>query len=519
MVNLEYKLKQIRELIDEGAYFTINRARQYGKTTILNALVSYLQTDYIVVSLDFQALGNASFQDENSFSLTFASYFLRELQWMDYHNLKGMENAISGLESAVEKRDSRFALYQLFDCLISICSSAPKPIVLMIDEADSATNNQVFLDFLAQVRFYYLERDKKETPAFWSVILAGVYDVKNLKGRYRSDEEHKRNSPWNIAVKFKVDMSFSIEEIAGMLYEYEMDHKTGMDVFYMAQLLHDDTSGYPYLVSDLCKIMDEDLTGTKRYPDKSSVWSEEGFLEAERILLSEKNTLFESLINKLIDYPELNNMLYSMLFTGKNIVFNPDNPALDIAVMFGFVMNNCGSVVLANRIFEIRLYNYYLSSNELQNLEMYKLSLQDRIQFITEGRLNMRLVIERFVAHFTDLYGDRPETFLKEEGRKFFLLYLRPIINGTGNYYIEARTRGLRRTDVIVDYHGEQFIIELKIGHGEEYNRRGEEQLAGYLDAYHTKVGYMISFNFNRNKQIGVHEIAVGDKLIIEAVV
>lgn len=42
-------------------------------------------------------------------------------------------------------------------------------------------------------------------------------------------------------------------------------------------------------------------------------------------------------------------------------------------------------------------------------------------------------------------------------------IYLRPIINGIGNYYIESRTRNKERTDVIVDYGGEQFVIELKI--------------------------------------------------------
>ncbi len=33
----------------------------------------------------------------------------------------------------------------------------------------------------------------------------------------------------------------------------------------------------------------------------------------------------------------------------------------------------------------------------------------------------------------------------------------------TGNYYLEAQTRDARRTDVIVDYLGEQFVVELKI--------------------------------------------------------
>lgn len=49
----------------------------------------------------------------------------------------------------------------------------------MIDEADSATNNQVFLDFLALLRGYYIRREKMAT--FQSVILAGVYDIKNIK--------------------------------------------------------------------------------------------------------------------------------------------------------------------------------------------------------------------------------------------------------------------------------------------------------------------------------------------------
>ena len=31
--------------------------------------------------------------------------------------------------------------------------------------------------------------------------------------------------------------------------------------------------------------------------------------------------------------------------------------------------------------------------------------------------------------------------------------------------------------------------------------------------------GYMLSFNFNRHKEIGVKEIVLGDKILIEAVV
>ena len=72
---------------------------------------------------------------------------------------------------------------------------------------------------------------------------------------------------------------------------------------------------------------------------------------------------------------------------------------------------------------------------------------------------------------------------------------------------------------MIVDYRGEQFVIELKIWRGNEYNTRGEKQLFAYLDYYHLEKGYMLSFNFNKKKQIGVKEIVLGDKILIEAVV
>ena len=190
-----------------------------------------------------------------------------------------------------------------------------------------------------------------------------------------------------------------------------------------------------------------------------------------------------------------------------------------MAAMFGFIKNQNGQVEVANRIFETRLYNLYLSAEELRNQDICRRSTADKSQFITDGHLNMRRILEKFAKHFHELYGNREDTFKEEEGRTYFLLYLRPIINGTGNYYIEARTRSMTRTDLIVDYHGEQYVVEMKIWHGNEYNNRGERQLAGYLDDYGLKKGYMISFNFNKKKEVGVKEIAIGDKVLIEAVI
>lgn len=539
MVDLTDRISQIRKMVDAGDYFTINCARQYGKTTTLTALAKALDQDYFVVSLDFQVLGSAAFQNENAFSLAFLKIFLREMKRQE-NKIIGMEELIAEIQEAFQRRDGRFDLLALFEYLLSVCGDSEKALVLMIDEVDSASNHQVFLDFLAQLRSYYLERDTKGTKTFHSVILAGVYDVKKLKRKLRSEDEHKRTSPWNIAADFDVEMSLSEQGIAGMLREYEEECHTGMDIEELAGLLYHYTSGYPYLVSRLCKLMDEKICSTDIWKQSSdrgkasaavaekysteisghsqNVWTKNSFLEAVRMLLSENNMLFESLIGKLSDYPELNRMLRELLFLGKSITYSPTNSAINLASMFGFIKNESGKAVPANRIFDTLLYNHFLSEDEIHSLEIYKASLQDKNQFIEGKRLKMRRILEKFVQHFHELYGNRKESFA-EEGRRYFLLYLRPIINGVGNYYVEARTRSLGRTDIIVDYCGEQFVIETKIWRGNEYNTRGENQLAGYLDDYGLDQGYMLSFCFNKKKQIGVHEVIAKGKVIIEAVV
>lgn len=519
MVNLNNRLEQMKKMVDKGNYFAINRARQYGKTTTLAALASYLKDEYIVVFLDFQMIGNAMYENEDSFARAFAVCFLDEFEPECTDRRERPDCAVKELKNILENQRESFYLMQLFRCLTAICEQADRPVVLMIDEIDSAANNQVFLDFLSQLRNYYLQRERKGTVTFHSVILAGVYDVKNLKRKLRTEEEHRMNSPWNIAVNFDLDMSFSKEEIAGMLREYEADRSIRMDVDAMASWIYDETSGYPFLVCRLCKIMDEELPGTNGFEELPETWSREGFLAAVRIVILEKNTLFDSLNHKLDEYPELERVICKLLFNGEKILYNPDMEEIDIAVMFGFVRREEASIAIANRIFETRLYNRFLASEEWKENSITQASFLDKSGFVIGGCLNVQRILEKFVVHFQELYGDEDWKFVEEYGRRFFLLYLRPIINGTGNYYVEAQTRDKKRTDVIIDYHGEQFIIEMKIWHGKEYHERGEAQLVEYLDRYHKQTGYMLSFNFNKKKETGVFERIVGNKRIFEAVV
>lgn len=503
MVNLDSRLQAIRKLIDAGQYITINRGRQYGKTTTLKALTRTLSDSYYVLDMDFQtAMSGAAFETEESFVHTFTESFCFLFEMTDTND--ELDEQLAAMKKAAS---NPLRLSELFRYLVRICKKADKPIILLIDEVDSASNNQVFLDFLAQLRGYYLNRDT--VPTFQSVILAGVHDIRNLQLKIRPDAEHKHNSPWNIATALEVDMSFSPDDIAGMLRDYEADHSTGMDIAAISQMIYDYTSGYPVLVSMICKFIDE----------KDLTWTVQGVKQAVRQILFVQAPLFESLINKLEQYPPLRQQVTALLEKGSRIPYRPDDEATKQAIMFGFAKVQNGSLIIANRIFETRFYDRLLTEPEAQQSPMYLAGEREKPEFVRNGRLNMELILEKFAEYFHDIYGEQTERFIENDGRKLFLIYLRPIINGTGNYYIEAQTRDLTRTDVIVDYLGAQYIIEMKIWRGKEYNERGEQQLREYLDYYHIDKGYLLSFNFNQSKQIGTKTVQVGDKTVFEAVV
>ena len=508
MVDISDRVAQMRAMVERGDYFCVNRARQYGKTTTLAALRRALAGDFEVVSLDFQALGHASFATEGAFVSSFCRIVL------DRWDAPPVPSpAREDLQALARDRSGAALLDDLFGALRGWLLASTRPVVLIIDEVDSATNNQVFLDFLAQLRLQYLGREENPAyPAFRSVILAGVTDVRHLKAKIRPDDQAKVNSPWNIAADFRVEMGFSRQDVEGMLSGFEADRATGMDVCTVAAELVAWTGGYPFLVSRLCQLVDE----------RGLAWDAAGVDAAVRLLLNERNTLFDSLAGKLEAYPELDSTLRRILMDGERIPYAPDQDDIAQLEMYGFVTRGSDNAVrIANRIFETRLYDLFVVEDKLAGSPMYTAGDLGRSKFVRDGRLDMCAVLEGFRRTYVEVFGppEEGERFGEFDGRRQFLLYLKPIINGTGNYYIEAQTRDQTRTDVIVDYLGERFVVELKVWRGRSRHEEGEEQLRGYLEHFGLAVGYLLSFNFSRSKEPGLSRVAVGDKVLWEETV
>ena len=508
MVDITNRLGDIEKRVAKGEYITINRGRQYGKTTTLYHLAQRLSKDYVVFSISFECMGESEFRTKGTLAYSFWEQVQMAFEYVNITHLEDdAKNIILNIVAQyAEKREVPFATFE--KSISDVCAKNAKPIVLIIDEVDNASNYESFIEMLRMLRTKYLKR--MQVPTFQSVILAGVYDIKNLKLKVRPESDHQYNSPWNIAVPFKADMSLPKDGIEQMLQEYEADHNTGMNISEMAQMVWDYSSGYPYFVSRLCQLIDEEQLG----------WNKEGIMSAvKKILIEGNNTFFDDLNKKLETFPQMAEILKDILYYGKSISYNSDNKILNIAAMFNYIKPVNGKVRIFNRIIETRLYNKFSSDEEISDV-LYTKGDTDRNQFIEGGVLKMDKILERFAVHFNDIYGKRDTEFKEEEGRRFFMLYIKPIINGTGNYYIEAETRDRSRTDMIIDYLGTQYIIEMKIWRGNAYNERGEQQLTEYLDYYHVNKGYMLSFCFNKSKETGiVRRLKIGDKEIVEAVV
>ena len=342
----------IEEYIEHGEYFTMNRARQFGKTTTLEQLYQKLKEQYLVLDISFEAA------DDCFVSLyTLAQGFTNKVaSVLDESDVS--ENLIQLWKDPIDKD---LPLDSLNTKITDFCRSCGKEVILMVDEVDKSSDNQIFLSFLGLLREKYLKQKLGKGFTFKSVILAGVYDIKNLKLKMHPGEESKYNSPWNIAADFNVDMSFSAEGIAGMLQKYEEDYHTGMNISSIADQIYEYTNGYPYLVSYICKKTDEEIAESSSFPGRALAWTKEGILEAVKLLIKGPNPLYDDMIKHVAEHSDLYEMLNNILFEGQEYAYYEYDKTVNIGKMFGFIVDKCGMVAVTNRIFETQLYNYFLT--------------------------------------------------------------------------------------------------------------------------------------------------------------
>jgi hypothetical protein len=483
MADVSKKLKQTFSLVEKGKYFIINRPRQYGKTTTMFTTTDKLRKmgNYVVFTVSFEGVGDLMFTDEKIFAPRFVSLLAT------YCRRFGMPELANWLSEAASRTHN---MESLSDTITGLVSQTDKKVVLMIDEVDKSSNNQLFVSFLAMLRDKYLLRDDIKT--FHSIVLAGLHDVKTLKLKLRPDDEKKFNSPWNIAAEFKVDMNLYPNEIKPMLDDYVQETGVTMDTKFVAERLFYYTSGYPFLVSKLCKTIAEDIVPEK----EEQTWTFEDIETSVRLLMKERNTNFDSLINSLENDKNLYDFVYRIIMEGDMIFFNPDEPLIQQGLMHG-IFKDEGHIKIHNRVYEERLYNYMTAKTTVA----MKSDFNYAHHFTLENEaLDMPAVLLKFQQFMKEEFNEKDKTFLERQGRLVFLSFLTPILNGKGQSFKEVQTSEEKRLDIVATYGPNKYIIELKRWYGDAAHQRGLAQLSDYLDIQGEQAGYLVIFEYNKVK-------------------
>ena len=271
LVDLTDKVHKIKELVDDGKYFSISKARRYGKTTTLSALKKALSKDSTVLSVSFEGLGTECFETGRAFVRTFLGSMFDTMFDEAKDNPLDVPHEISTqLEKLSADEADTWALYDLMTVLRRWCRASARPLVLIIDCIDTATDSQAFRDFLSMLGADFNRRTARHGPALHSVIFSGVEDVRFLPPIAGREDNYIENSPFNITSDFPIDMSLSEQGIKGMLDDYEADHETGMDTKAVAKAIREWTNGYPFLVSRICQLLDE---RAQKETDVAGAWT------------------------------------------------------------------------------------------------------------------------------------------------------------------------------------------------------------------------------------------------------
>ena len=494
MANISNKLQNTVAMVENGAYFIINRPRQYGKTTMLYILAKTLreQGDYVVFNISFEGIGDDIFKEEK----LFAPGFLRLLQ------IEAKVHSPALLQILKEKEKEVHSLENLSDAITKIVEQTSKKVVLLIDEVDKSSNNQLFINFLAMLRNKYLAQEY--VPTFHAVILAGLHDIKTLKSKIRPEDEQKYNSPWNIASDYNVNMNLQVTEIIPMLEDYCAESGVKMDTQKVAESLFYYTSGYPFLVSKLCKMLDEDFL-------KHDIWTEEDITTTVQKLVKEGNANFDSLTKNIENNQDLYKMVYQVAIDNNPFPFNIHNPTTNIGVLYGIFVNNNG-LKIHNRIYNEVLVEYMSVKMLEKNLsETEAGSLYKH----ANGTLNMQAILLGFQTFMKKEYSRKDRDFLEKNGRLVFLAFLKPIINGEGFDFKEPQISDEKRLDLVITHRNNKYVAELKLWRGDVAHKKGLEQLCDYLDRQSLSEGYLVVFDHAEIKEWKSEEVEMNGKKIL----
>ncbi|MBI4647474.1 MAG: ATP-binding protein [Bacteroidia bacterium] len=466
----------ISQLIAQESYFVIHAPRQSGKTTLLHAMTRKLNKEgnYIAVVFSVETAGYQSITEPEANKKIIRAIYQKATEFLQTEYLP---------EDPLEFKGEYIGVY-----LNEWAVKMPKPIVLFIDEID-ALYDDVLVSMLRQLRDGFQSRPKY-FPA--SVALIGLRDVRDykLKSRY-SDGSLGSGSPFNIKAESFMLKNFTREEI-NLLYNQHTQETGQVFPAHVIDEIYELSGGQPWLTNAIAREITQNILKN----DYSREITMEIVLQAKESLIQRRDTHLDSLLDKLKE--ERVKKIITNIINGDSPLFDTFNDDLKYCIDLGIVKNENNRILFSNKIYKeivprVLSYHWQMGIGEEGDSNWY----------IKDDRLDM----DKLLKAFQNFYRENSEHWIdrfnyKEAGQQLLLMaFLQRVINANGRIEREMAV-GRGRTDLVVHFGKDRYVLELKIKHKSFLKEKGFDQLSRYLDTLGLKKGYLILFEPAKSSEV-----------------
>ncbi len=455
----------MREKIEKGRYFTLNAARQTGKTTLFREVIAELEAEgsYFGIVLDFGSLKG-----------------FKEARW--YERLGGQlqvqARRLKVTQTPVVIRDHGDFVDWLQICVQERQQSG----VLIIDEFD-VTPDDIVANLLSLLRAMYIARDEPEYHALHSLILVGVRNVPALLGGTQS--------PFNIADQFTVPY-FTPEEVADLLEQHTAEMGQPFDPEVIAVVTRE-TEGQPFLVNRLGQLLTQEIV-----PDRNQPITSAHLDYALALLISENNTHFSSIRSKATLHRA---EVITALFNPSRYYDFQDEVTQDLLMygVFRTLTDEAGLryARIANPIYRRMLVKAFAPAHRIIQQAA---NGEGQHQFVLNGQLDFDRLLDSFKAFMEEhgirlLRSEATRRPLEISGQYLLLSYLIAALKSIGGLVTIEALSSAGEMDILAFYRGQRFIVETKIWYGQASFEQGRAQLTNYLQAAGLSKGYLVVFD------------------------
>ncbi len=471
----------IYKLVGDEQYFLLHAPRQMGKTTLLREMVRWINAkgEFIACMTTVESGGVPNMTLETATEFMMSSLYQNSIYFLpeQYRPLPPRESQSRNMK----------------DYLTEWASAQEKPIVLLIDEVD-ALMDDVLVSFLRQMRDGFLVRPK-QFPA--SLALVGLRDIRDYKLKVRAGSASLGSgSPFNIKTESFLLINFTFEEVTTLLRQHSEEQGQAFSDEVCAKIF-ELSAGQPWLTNAIAyDIVERQLQGNYALPITLAHVE-----QAKENLIARRDTHLDSLLDKLQE--ERVRPIIGSIITGDEIFFDNYNDALLYCRDLGIIAPN-DPVRFANPIYK-EIATRTMNSNFHSNFDP---DIVETAWYLKpDGRLDMNKLLHAFI----EFYRIHSESWLqrfqfKEAGHQLLIMaFLQRIVNGGGRIDREMAA-GRGRTDVIVEWMDEKFVLELKLNHHPRSREAGLKQLDRYLDRLGKKEGYLIIFEKKKVEEISWEE-------------